>query len=133
MAAPLVLHEQRWLPALAHRLPLAVPTPVRVGRPGCGYPWSWSVCPWLPGDIATGPLTDRAAAAATLGAFVLALAVPGARDFYALDLPAATVLAEAAAIAAGAVALLEVGWRTRGVAAAAGQRVVTRFRSSRVA
>jgi len=68
-----------------------------------------------------------------VGAFVLALAVPGARDFYALDLPAATVLAEAAAIAAGAVALLEVGWRTRGVAAAAGQRVVTRFRSSRVA
>jgi hypothetical protein len=33
------------------------------------------------------------------------------RDFYALELPPANVLAEAAIVAAGAVALLEVGWR----------------------
>src|SRR5262249_44638323 len=33
IAAPLIKHEQRWLPELAARLPLPVPVPVRVGRP----------------------------------------------------------------------------------------------------
>ena len=42
-------HEQRWLPELAPRLPLPVPAPVRTGEPGHGYPWRWSICPWLPG------------------------------------------------------------------------------------
>lgn len=49
LSAPLVEHEQRWLPALAPVVPVAVPTPVRVGRPGERYPWAWSVVPWLPG------------------------------------------------------------------------------------
>jgi len=49
IAANLVLSEQRWLPELAPRLCLPVPTPVRVGVPGCGYPWHWSVVPWLQG------------------------------------------------------------------------------------
>src|SRR3982751_1828055 len=49
-AADVIEQEQRWLPALAARLPLPVPVPVRTGRPGCGYPWRWSVVPWLPGD-----------------------------------------------------------------------------------
>src|SRR6188472_1139756 len=46
-AAGLIEHEQRWLSELAPQLPLPVPVPVRIGRPGCGYPWSWSVTPWL--------------------------------------------------------------------------------------
>jgi aminoglycoside phosphotransferase (APT) family kinase protein len=45
-------NEQRWLPHLAPLLPVAVPAPVRVGRPGCGYPYPWSVVPWLPGASA---------------------------------------------------------------------------------
>jgi aminoglycoside phosphotransferase (APT) family kinase protein len=48
-AAPLVEHEQRWLATLAPLLDVPVPVPVRVGRPGAGYPWSWSVVPWLTG------------------------------------------------------------------------------------
>ena len=52
----------------------------------------------------------------------LALVVPAAREFYALELPPESVQAEAALIAVGAAALLEVGWRSRGMAAAAGQR-----------
>lgn len=80
MAAPLILNEQRWLPVLAPRLPLAVPTPVRNGQPGCGFPWAWSVCPWLTGEIATGPLRSSADAALTLGEFVAALAVPAPAD-----------------------------------------------------
>ena len=76
MAAALVEHEQRWLPVLAPSLPLPVPAPVRHGRPSdaVGYPWSWSVCPWLEGDIfARRPPVVLPAAAATLGAFVRAL------------------------------------------------------------
>jgi aminoglycoside phosphotransferase (APT) family kinase protein len=48
-AAELVLSEQRWLPQLAPQLCLPIPTPARVGVPGCGYPWHWSVVPWLEG------------------------------------------------------------------------------------
>ncbi len=49
LAAPLVRHEQRWLPELALRLPVPVPVPVRTGEPGLGYPWHWSVVPWFAG------------------------------------------------------------------------------------
>src|SRR5215510_13393378 len=38
-----------WLPQLAPHLPLTVPVPIAVGQPGAGYPWSWTVVPWLPG------------------------------------------------------------------------------------
>jgi aminoglycoside phosphotransferase (APT) family kinase protein len=48
-AARLIEHEQRWLPELAPRLPLAVPAPLRRGVAGRGYPWRWSVLPWLSG------------------------------------------------------------------------------------
>src|SRR5260370_623550 len=47
MAADLVVHEIRWLPVLAPRLPLPVPVPVRAGRrcgctATCIRPTSWS-------------------------------------------------------------------------------------------
>lgn len=51
-AASLILHEQAWLPKFAARLPLPIPAPVRVGVPALGYPWHWSVIPWLPGQSA---------------------------------------------------------------------------------
>lgn len=80
-AAELAVTEQRWLPLLAGHLPLPVPTPVRIGAPGAGYPWPWSVVPWLPGRIAARTaVTDPAAAAATLGAFVAALGAPAPAD-----------------------------------------------------
>ena len=34
IAAPLIDQEQRWLPALSSRLPVPIPAPVRIGRPG---------------------------------------------------------------------------------------------------
>ncbi|MBE9159193.1 aminoglycoside phosphotransferase family protein [Nodosilinea sp. LEGE 06152] len=49
IAAALIDHEQIWLPRLAAQLPIAVPVPYRVGAPACGYPWRWSVLPWLSG------------------------------------------------------------------------------------
>ena len=44
-------------------------------------------------------------------AVAVILAVPGLRDFYALELPPSEVVVELAVIAAVAVALLEAGWR----------------------
>jgi aminoglycoside phosphotransferase (APT) family kinase protein len=81
MAAELVEREQRWLPELAPRLPLPVPAPVFVGRPGHGYPWSWSIVPYLPGHVAAeNPPTSPAAAAVTLGGFLAALHTPAPSD-----------------------------------------------------
>src|SRR5690349_3749399 len=45
VAAPLIAHEQTWLPRLADRLSLPVPVPYRLGTPARGYPWRWSVVP----------------------------------------------------------------------------------------
>jgi len=74
MAADLVVNEQRWLPALAARLPLAVPTPLRVGTPDAVYPWYWSICPWFDGDVAAdAALVDPHREATALGEFVAAL------------------------------------------------------------
>ena len=52
LTAALIEREQTWLPRLASRLPLPVPSPLRIGRPGHGFPWSWSLVPWLPGEAA---------------------------------------------------------------------------------
>ena len=51
-AARLIENEQTWLPLLADQLPLPVPTPYRIGNPAQGYPWRWSVLPWLAGIAA---------------------------------------------------------------------------------
>lgn len=76
-AATLVEHEQRWLPVLADNLPLPIPAPVRIGRPACDYPWSWSVVPYFPGEIAARAAADDwHAAARALGSFLAALHVP---------------------------------------------------------
>ncbi|XVU29763.1 aminoglycoside phosphotransferase family protein [Actinoplanes sp. CA-054009] len=65
--------ESVWLPRMAPALPLAVPEPVAVGRPGLGYPWHWSVARWLDGDVATLDLAESRAAAETLAGFLGAL------------------------------------------------------------
>jgi aminoglycoside phosphotransferase (APT) family kinase protein len=66
--------EQEWLPRLAPHLPLAVPVPLATGEPGEGYPWRWSVVPWLPGgDLTVEAPADDRDAARQLAEFVLAL------------------------------------------------------------
>ena len=80
-AAELLAHEQRWLPVLAPGLPLPVPVQLRVGRPAFGYPWSWSIVEFQPGQIAArNPPADLRAAAVLLGEFLSALHVPAAAD-----------------------------------------------------
>jgi aminoglycoside phosphotransferase (APT) family kinase protein len=81
IAARLLQHEQRWLPVLAPRLPLPTPAPVRAGQPAFGYPWPWSVVPYLPGQVAARtPPADPRAAAAGLGGFLGALHAPAPPD-----------------------------------------------------
>ena len=62
--------EHRWLPWLAPQLPLAIPSPVALGRPGEGFPLAWSISRWLPGGH---DIFDLSGAAAALGKFVAAL------------------------------------------------------------
>src|SRR5262245_53579644 len=67
-------NELRWLPPLAAHLPLAVPVPLALGRPGDGYPWHWPIYTWLEGENATvDRIGDLREAAADLARFVIAL------------------------------------------------------------
>jgi aminoglycoside phosphotransferase (APT) family kinase protein len=75
LASHLSAREQRWLPTISPRLPVPVPTPVCVGKPGRGYPWPWSVVPWIPGAPA-GAAGLAAPDAARVGSFLRALHTP---------------------------------------------------------
>lgn len=73
-AVDLVHKEQRWLPRLAPHLPLPIPVPIAKGMPGEGYPWHWSVTPWLEGENATPErIAEPCQAATELARFVRAL------------------------------------------------------------
>jgi aminoglycoside phosphotransferase (APT) family kinase protein len=74
VSAEHVRNEHRWLPVMAPHLPLAVPVPIGLGVPGEGYPWHWTVCPWLPGGLAAlTPVADLGRAATSLARFIVAL------------------------------------------------------------
>lgn len=63
--------EHRWLPILAPLLPLPISQPVVMGKPGCGYPWKWSVYRWLEGNSAASvPITDLSEFARSLAQFL---------------------------------------------------------------
>jgi len=79
VAAKLVLHEQRWLPFLKDRLPLAIPAPVRVGVPWGDYPWPWSVTPWIDSETADLSPPDGEQGE-VLAAFFEALHKPAPKD-----------------------------------------------------
>ncbi len=75
VGARLIAHEQRWLPGLKDRLPLAIPAPVRTGAPGEGFPWPWSIVPWLEGETADLAAPDDSQGEVLAG-FFRALHVP---------------------------------------------------------
>ncbi|MFL5805140.1 MAG: aminoglycoside phosphotransferase family protein [Roseiflexaceae bacterium] len=79
VAAPLIVHEQRWLPHLADQLTLPVSAPCRIGTPARGYPWHWSVVSWLRGKAADQYEPD-AAQAQPFAAFLRSLHVPAPAD-----------------------------------------------------
>jgi aminoglycoside phosphotransferase (APT) family kinase protein len=89
--APQVEKEHEWLPRLAPLLPLSIPVPLAMGEPADGYPWRWSVYPWLDGDpAATGHVADLNELASTLAEFLVAFQridagggpPPGPHNFY---------------------------------------------------
>ncbi len=66
--------DTRWLPKLAPHLPLAIPVPLAKGSPAEGYPWYWSVVPWLEGEAwTTDGVDDLHQAAIALAQFIIAL------------------------------------------------------------
>ncbi|MDI6104049.1 aminoglycoside phosphotransferase family protein [Actinoplanes sp. NEAU-A12] len=66
--------EHRWLPALAARLPLPIPTPLAKGEPGAGYPFAWSIYRWLDGEPARRDrIADPVRFALDLAGFLAAL------------------------------------------------------------
>ena len=71
-----IANEQAWLAGPRREiLPLHIPVPLWTGVPGCGYPWHWSIIPWL----RERPLIWRRrwmTEAARLGAFLKALHTP---------------------------------------------------------
>ncbi|MGY5007507.1 aminoglycoside phosphotransferase family protein [Streptomyces sp. 900105755] len=77
----LQLKERRWLPVLAPRLPLPVPTPVRFGAPSEHFPKHWTVMTWVPGEpLDHGSISRGTHAADTLAGFLRALHVPAPTD-----------------------------------------------------
>ncbi|MCP2264201.1 aminoglycoside phosphotransferase family protein [Promicromonospora thailandica] len=70
--------DARWLPHLAAHLPVEVPVPEAVAGPGDGFPFHWSVVPWLegappaPGDLTREGVRDLGEAVAALRAVPVA-------------------------------------------------------------
>jgi aminoglycoside phosphotransferase (APT) family kinase protein len=44
--------EQRWLPILAKKLPLTIPTLLAKGNPDNIFPWKWGIYRWIEGETA---------------------------------------------------------------------------------
>ncbi len=62
VGASLTSKELEWLPRLCAGWSFHAPVPVRHGRPGHGYPWWWSVVPWLDGTtLYDAPLDSKGA------------------------------------------------------------------------
>ncbi|MCA9316622.1 MAG: aminoglycoside phosphotransferase family protein [Planctomycetes bacterium] len=66
------LHKSfAWLPRLAPRLSVQLPVPVARGEPGEGYPWPWSIAPWIEGaNVAVEHVLDPRQAAQDLASFL---------------------------------------------------------------
>ncbi|MBO0979475.1 aminoglycoside phosphotransferase family protein [Microbacterium sp. SD291] len=68
LAVPLIAHEQRALPEVGPRLAalgIRTPMPVLCGTPTAGFPWPWSVVPWIEGAAALGRPRDENTALAS--------------------------------------------------------------------
>jgi aminoglycoside phosphotransferase (APT) family kinase protein len=79
VAEDLIKVEQRWLSHLAPRLPVPIPEVLRLGEPDFGYPWVWSLVPWLAGEpVGVGRLD--VGEGVTLGNFLRALHQPAPKD-----------------------------------------------------
>ncbi|MGC4175263.1 phosphotransferase [Demequina sp.] len=75
MAANISTSELDWLPRVGRNWSFAAPLPVAIGEPGLGYPWRWSIVPWIEGTVALeAPLGPDGAAG--LGAALAQVHIP---------------------------------------------------------
>ncbi len=66
--------EQEWLPQLAPFLPVPIPTPLSMGKPGDNYPYNWSIYHWCEGENPkVGKLSRPMELASDLSVFLAAL------------------------------------------------------------
>jgi len=73
--AAAVAKEQRWLPVIARGVPLAVPSPVALGRPTSEFARPWSVYRWIDGTpVGDAADIDLPTLAADVAHFLAALA-----------------------------------------------------------
>ncbi|WP_243794751.1 aminoglycoside phosphotransferase family protein [Saccharopolyspora gloriosae] len=72
-APGLLRKEQTWLPALAGRLPLPTPVPVRIGEPSRLFEQTWTIVRWVEGVPADRAPVTRVDAAEVLAEFLGAL------------------------------------------------------------
>ncbi|MBJ3784715.1 aminoglycoside phosphotransferase family protein [Devosia sediminis] len=80
-ADELLLKEYGLVPALASRLPLPIPTPMRLGRPSERFGRTWIVTTWVEGEPADrAPVTPGAGGETALAAFLSALHRPAPPD-----------------------------------------------------
>lgn len=69
--APQVHKEQQWLPFLGERLSISIPNVQALGKPGHGYPWSWSVYRWIEGEeLNQNAITDTIGLAKSIAQFI---------------------------------------------------------------
>lgn len=79
VSVQLLRKEQKWLPILSERLPIEVPTPIRIGTPDQNYPWHWSITPYFEGQAAAVEPPDDTEAI-VLAHFLKALHQPAPED-----------------------------------------------------
>lgn len=84
VAAPLIAHEALALPRFADAVAatgVALPVPLFTGEPAHGYPWRWSIVPWIAGSSGLDvPRTGRRGWAEPLAAALGALHAPASAD-----------------------------------------------------
>ncbi len=61
-AVALARNETRILPRIAAHLPQPIPAPMYTGNPQAGFPWPWSIVPWLEGTTAADAPLNAAGA-----------------------------------------------------------------------
>jgi aminoglycoside phosphotransferase (APT) family kinase protein len=83
--------EYRWLPYLAPFLPVPIPVPIALGSPTEDYPFPWSICSWIEGDLASSvSISDRNTLAKEVAQFLVVLQQtppdqgpqPGSHNFF---------------------------------------------------
>lgn len=113
LSAPLIAHEAEALPRFAaavRRAGVEVPEPLFTGQPDAGFPWRWSIVPWIDGDSGIDVVREtRSGWAETLAAALGALHVAAPEVHPVNPVRGRPLVTRAPAIAERLAHLREVG------------------------